>query len=378
MNFEFSDEMHMLRDQARRMLEAQCPPATVRNCLEGGEPFDRKLWQEIARMGWTGAAIPEEYGGGGLGCEGLCVLAEELGRVLAPVPFASSVYLAAEALLRHGDDGQKSVWLPRLARGEAVGCFALAEGTGNPAAGAVRTRVQAGRLSGVKWPVADGAIADLAVVVAIDEAGEPGLYLADLSAAGVERLPLGSLDPSRPQARISFDSVPAQRLAGGAAGWEAVESLLCRAAVLLAFEQVGGASVCLEMATAYAKERIAFGRPIGSFQAIKHKLADIYVANELARSNAYFGAWTLATAAPELPVAASAARVAATEAFRFAARENIQTHGGMGFTWEVDCQLYHRRASALAVELGSVGYWKDRVVTHWTGTSAAALAPHRG
>ncbi len=378
MNFDFSDEMQLLRDQARRMLEAQCPPATVRNCLEGDEPFDRRLWHEIARMGWTGAAIPEEYGGAGLGYEGLCVLAEELGRALAPVPFASSVYLATEAILRHGDGGQKSAWLPRLAGGEAVGCFALAEGTGNPEAGAVRARVQAGRLSGVKWPVADGATADFAVVVAIDEAGEPGLYLADLGAPGVERLPLGSLDPSRPQARLGFDSVPAERLAGGPAGWEAIESLLCRAAVLLAFEQVGGASVCLEMATAYAKERIAFGRPIGSFQAIKHKLADIYVANELARSNAYFGAWTLSTGAPELPVAASAARVSATEAFRVAARENIPTHGGMGFTWEVDCQLYHRRAGALAVQLGSVSYWKDRVVTHWTGTSAAGFSAHRG
>lgn len=374
MNFDFSEDMDMLREQARRMLQQQCPTSAVRQVLEGKDTFDRKLWQEIAQVGWTGTAIPEAYGGAGLGYEGLCVLAEELGRVAAPVPFASSVYLATEAILAHGTDAQKAAWLPRLAAGEVIGAFALAEGLGNPAAAAVHARVEGGRLSGTKWPVMDGGIADFAVVVANDEAGTPGLYLVDLATAGVARAPLEAVDPTRAQARIVFEAAPAEKLAGGDSGWAPVERLLCKAAVLLAFEQVGGAAACVEMGTAYAKERIAFGRPIGSFQAIKHKLADMYTATELARSNAYYGAWALDADAPELPLAAAAARVSATEAFRFASRENIQTHGGMGFTWELDCHLYFRRAGTLAMQLGSVAYWKDRLVTCWADSSAAGAA----
>ncbi|WP_321916128.1 MULTISPECIES: acyl-CoA dehydrogenase family protein [unclassified Paraburkholderia] len=374
MNFDFNEDLHMLREQARRMLQQQCPATAVRQVLEGKDAFDRKLWQEIAQLGWTGAAIPEQFGGAGLGYEGLCVLAEELGRVLAPVPFASSVYQATEAILTHGSDAQKAAWLPRLASGEVIGTFALAEGLGNPSASAVRAHVEGGRLYATKWPVVDGGIADFAVVVANDEAGAPGLYLVDLAGEGVARSPLESVDPTRPQAKIVFDAAPAEKLAGGKSGWAAVERLLCKAAVLLAFEQIGGASACVEMGTAYAKERIAFGRPIGSFQAIKHKLADMYTAAELARSNAYYGAWALEADAPELPLAAAAARVCATDAYRFASRENIQTHGGMGFTWELDCHLYLRRAGMLATQLGSVTYWKDLLVTQWAAHDVAATA----
>ena len=225
----------------------------------------------------------------------------------------------------------------------------------------MRARLVDARISGSKWPVSDGSIAQLAVVAARDAAGVM-VALVDLAAPGVARGTLPMVDPSADHAKLDFDSAPAELLGTGRHGWDAVQRLLDRAAILTAFAQVGGAAASLEMATAYAKERFAFGRPIGSFQAIKHKLADVYVAIELARSNAYYGAWALSADAAELPLAAATARVSATEAFHLASKENIQTHGGVGFTWDVDCQLYYRRSKQLALALGGVTWWKNRLV----------------
>jgi acyl-CoA dehydrogenase len=363
MNFDFSEDLNMLREQARRFLADRCPPAAARKVLEGGPTLDTALWRGIADLGWLGAAVPEEYGGIGLGHEGLCVLAEEIGRAIAPVPFCSSVYLATEALVLFGTEEQKQARLPALCAGERIGTFALAEGAGNPSPNGVKARVSNGRLSGCKWPVLDGAVADFAVVVAQDGDAGPALFCVELTGAGVTRTSLRTVDPSREQSRIDFDDAPAERIGAGAFAWSDVERLIDRAAVLIAFEQVGGATQCLEMATAYAKERTAFGRPIGSFQAIKHKLADVYIATELARSNAYYGAWALSTDAAELPVAAAAARVAGSDAYHLASKENIQTHGGMGFTWQLDCHLYYRRSKMLSLTLGSQPYWRERLVS---------------
>ena len=360
MNFDFSDDLKQLRDQARRFLSEQCTPAVVRRSLDGAETHADGLWRAMAEMGWIGAAIPETYGGAGLGYEGLCVLAEELGRVVAPVPFASTAYLAAEAILLAGTEAQKRVWLPQLADGSVIGCFALSEASGNPNPGSVHAQVSGGRLKGTKFPVADGNIADIAIVVARDEAGQVGLHLTPLES--VTRRRLNTLDPTRDQALLEFDAAPAERLGQASGGWGQVQRLLDRAAILMAFEQVGGADASLRMARDYALERYAFGRPIGSFQAIKHKLADMYVALELARSNAYYGAWALATDAAELPLAAATARVSATEAFHLGSKENIQTHGGVGFTWAVDCHLFYRRSKQLGLALGGAPFWKNRLV----------------
>jgi alkylation response protein AidB-like acyl-CoA dehydrogenase len=358
MNFDFSDDLKQLRDQARRFMTERCGPAVVRRSLDGQEAYAADLWREVAEMGWIGAAIPEEFGGAGLGYEGLCVLAEEIGRAVAPLPFASSAYLAAEAILTAGSDAQRREYLPKLADGTLIGCFALSEGNGNPEPSNVHARVVGGRLTGAKWPVADGGIADIAVVVAVDEHRQPGLFIADLT--GVRRRDLQTLDPTRNHARLDFDAVPVQPMGSG--GWGAVQRVLDRAAILFAFEQVGGADACLRMACDYARERFAFGRPIGSFQAIKHKLADIYVALELARSNAYYGAWALGADATDLALAAATARVSATEAFHLASKENIQTHGGIGFTWAVDCHLFYRRSKQLGLTIGSAPFWKNRLV----------------
>ena len=369
MNFDFSDEQRQLRDQARRFLTEHSTSKRIRQVLDGVAPYDRAMWQEIAAMGWLGAAVPEEYGGAGLGHVGLCVLAEELGRALAPVPFASSVYLATEALLLAGSEAQKAELLPKLAAGELIGTLAWAEGAGNPNPAQIKARIIGGKLTGVKWPVPDGGIADIALVVARDETDRVVLALVRLGGAGVHPEALTTIDPTREQAKLSFDSVPVEVLPGD--GWDTLERVLDRAAVLIAFEQVGLAQACLDMAVAFAMERHAFGRPIGSFQAIKHKLADVYVATELARSNAYYGAWALSAGAGELPLAAAAARVSATEAAWFAAKENIQTHGGIGFTWEMDCHLYYRRAKLLGLTLGSAPWWKDRVVAALETRNAA-------
>jgi alkylation response protein AidB-like acyl-CoA dehydrogenase len=358
MNFDFSEELNQLRDQARRFLSERCPPAVPRRILEGPDAYDRGLWQSIAEMGWPGAAIPEEYGGVGLGPLAVCVLAEELGRAVAPVPFSSSVYLAAEAILLFGSDAQKKTLLPKLASGEVIGTCALAERPGPFEPRTLATQATGGTLSGVKLSVPDGDIADFAIVAT---GGTPSLHIVQLAAAGVQRETINTIDPTRSHARITFDKASAEPLPG-ADSPASIRKLLDRAAVMMAFEQVGNAQAALEMATNYAKERYAFGRPIGSFQAIKNKLADIYIAVELARSNAYYGAWALNTDAAELPIAASVARIAACDAGWIATKENIQTHGGMGFTLQMDCQLYYRRAKLLALTLGGAREWKRRLV----------------
>jgi alkylation response protein AidB-like acyl-CoA dehydrogenase len=369
MNFDFSDEQKVLRDQARKFLSERAAPARVRRILEGDAPYDRELWRGMVELAWPGTAVPEPYGGAGFGHLELCVIAEELGRSLAPTPFSSSVYLATEAILLAGTPAQKDRWLPRLAMGETIGCLAVAEGPGAPQAAG--TRVTAGRLRGVKTPVADGDVADLAVVAAMGPDAARALFLVDLHGPGVTRTPVTTVDPTRSHARIALDGAAAEPLGPPGAGAALLGRLLDRAAILVAFEQVGGAQAALDMAREYALGRFAFGRPIASFQAIKHKLVDMYVAIELARANAYYGAWALAHEAPELPLAAAAARVSATEAFWLAAKENIQVHGGMGFTWEFDCHLYYRRAQLLALALGSARRWKDLLIERLAARPAA-------
>jgi hypothetical protein len=363
MNFDFSDDQKFLKGEARKFLEARCTTAAVRAVLDDpAQSYDEGLWKQVAAQGWLGAAISEEHGGLGLGRIELCAIAEELGRALAPIPFASTVYFLAEALMLAGSEAQKSRWLPKIAAGEVIGCFATVERPGVLTAAQVQARVDSGKLTGEKLPVTDGDIADLAVVLA-RSGGALSLFLVELTGPGVARETLTTLDPTRGAARLTFTGAPAEPLGEAGEGLHLAETLLARAAVLLAFEQVGGADKALEMAKAYALDRYAFGRPIGSYQAIKHKLADIYIKNELARSNAYYGAWALNAGAAELPLAAAAARVSACEAFWFAAKENLQTHGGMGYTWDVDCHLYYRRAQQLGLVAGGAKGWKERLVT---------------
>ncbi|MBJ7439524.1 MAG: acyl-CoA/acyl-ACP dehydrogenase [Sphingopyxis sp.] len=343
MNFDYSDDTLAMRDEVRRVLAERFPVGAVRQAADAGQRFDRGFWSLAAGMGWLGVAIPECFGGAALGEEVLCMIAEEMGAALAPVPFSSSILMAAEALLRFGSEAQRECWLPRLASGETIGCLALA--------GEIAEK--GGRLFGVKLPVIDGDIADIALV-----AVHNALYLVELDQPEVRREAVDALDMVRVSARLTLDGAVAERLENAD-----LALLTDRIAILTAFEQVGGARASLDMAVGYARDRYAFGRAIASFQAIKHKLADVYVALELARSNAYYGVWALENE-DDLPVAASAARLAATEAYSLAAKENIQVHGGMGFTWEADCHLHYRRARELAVNLGSTRVWRDRLIDH--------------
>ncbi len=368
MNFEFSEEQNLLREQARGFLADNCSMKVVRQALESDSPFDADLWRKVAEMGWTATVIPEEFDGLGLSYLELSVIADELGRAVAPLPFSSSVYLATEALLAYGSPEQKQNLLPRLASGEIIGTFAMAEVKGE---GAINT-TGTDKISGTKLAVPDADIANICVVVVKSDQGDgASLCLVDLDQAEVSKEVVYTLDPSRSHANLTFNSASAELLGKEGEGNAAVENLFNRAAVLFAWEQTGGADTALEMAKEYALGRYAFGRPIASYQAIKHKLAHMYVNNTLARSNCYYGAWALNTNAPELPLAAATARVSAIQAYYYAGKENIQTHGGMGFTWEFDCQFMYRRSQLLAATLGGEAKWQEKLVTALETQAAA-------
>lgn len=374
MNFDFSDDQKLLKEQVRKFLSDKCGLDRVRKVLDGDEPYAQDVWKGLVDMGLTGTAIPEEYGGLGLGALELCVIAEELGRAAAPVPFSSSVYLATEALLVAGTEAQKQAWLPKLASGDVIGTFAMSEGPTAACPRTVQTSLKGGKLNGVKIPVPDGDIADFAVVlVNTGGSGDRALSLAlvDLKGAGVTREVVKTIDPTRSHATITFKDAPAELMGTEGDGWAYTGTVFDSAAVLMAFEQIGGAETAMWMARDYALERYAFGRLIGSYQAVKHKIADMYVKLELARSNCYFGAMMLNDKGAELPEAAAAARISATEAYRFAAQENIQVHGGIGYTWEADTQFYFRRSKLLALALGSALEWKDKLVSRLEARNAA-------
>ena len=359
MNFEFSAEQIQLKDIARKFLEKEDSVKRARTVLEGETSYDEELWKLIAEMGFTATAIPEKYDGLGLGYLELCVIAEELGRSLAPTPFSSSVYLATEAILNGNDDSIKQAFLPTLASGEKIGAFAHTESNTSPTEENIECSFSDGCVSGTKIAVADGDVADFFIVTA-KNGSSVGLYLVDGCSEGVKVDLQSTLDPSRSHASVAFNNTKCSELSSD---WSDVLNLLDRAAVLFAFEQLGGAEASMDMAKEYAMGRFAFGRSIASFQAIKHKLADMYIAVELARSNCYYGAWALSTDAPELATAAATSRVSASQAFNECSKENIQTHGGMGFTWEFDCHLYYRRCRQLAANIGSQSIWKDKLIS---------------
>lgn len=372
MNFDYSDEQKFLRQTAREFLDAQAPLSVCRTVLESEASYSESLWKGVAELGWQGTAIPEAYGGAGFGHLELTVIAEELGRALAPIPFASSVYLATEAVLLAGTEAQKKAHLPRLAAGESFGTFAHTERPGHHGPEGVRTTFVGGKLTGTKLAVADGDVANLAVVTAAGELGTV-LALVDLDGPGVRRTKVASIDPSRSLATIELNGAPAELLGEDGKGWSLAERLLDRAAVLLAFEQLGGAQRAFEITREYALNRYAFGRPIASFQAVKHRLADLYVEIELARSNSFYGAWALSHDHPELATAACGARVSASDAFDLMSTEMIQLHGGVGYTWELDCHLFYRRAKMLAVILGTADEWRDRLIQRLSQRSPDAL-----
>jgi alkylation response protein AidB-like acyl-CoA dehydrogenase len=340
-NFDFSEEQKLLQKTARDYLTQHSPLALARSVLEGGGSHSDELWKGVAEMGWLGAAVPEEFGGAGFG--------------------RLELALVTEALLEYGSDEQRARLLPRLASGELIGTFAYAERPGRLSPDQVTTRYQRGKLSGAKLPVPDAQIAGLALAV-VREGEALRLALVDLSGQGISAESLESIDGSRPHGRLRFENAPAELLGGDGRDEAALDHLLDRAAVLMAFEQIGGAERALEITREFTLGRYAFGRPIASFQALKHRMADLYAAIQLATSNAYYGAWALSTGDPELSTAACGARTAACDAFDLAGVEMIQMHGGVGYTWEYDCHLFYRRAKMLSLALGGAGEWRERLI----------------
>ena len=362
MNVEYDDDTRALADHARRLLDGRDALGLARKTLEKRSTHDAALWGDLGAQGWCGIAIDPADGGLGMGTIALCALAEEFGRSLAPTPFASSIYGFAQALNLVGSTAQRASILPDIAAGAWIGTLAFTEHPGAPLSGALGARFKDGRLTGNKLPVFDGAIADIAIVLA-DSRDGPGLFLADMHAPGVTRTTISTLDPTRNAAKVAFVDVAVEPLGAAGAGLSLAAEILQRQAVPLAFEQIGGADRCLGDAVSFAKSRYAFGRPIGGYQAIKHKLADMYVKNEMARSSAYFAAWAADHDPVAFPAAAAAARISASEAHWFAAREAIQVHGGIGFTWEMPCHLHYRRARHLAVVAGAPAWWRQRMAT---------------
>jgi acyl-CoA dehydrogenase len=356
MNLAFSQEQVFIQQQAADFLREQCDMTAVRSVLDGSDIFHQSLWQQIVDLGWTAMTIPETYGGLGLGYLELCVIAQELGAALAPVPFLSSIVMATDSLKLSNDDSLKKHWLPKLASGNVIATLALFDGAEQPC------RVTDGKISGRKLPVMDGNIANIAIVSAVDDNHQQQLYLVDIAQQEVTVNELASMDPSKNIADISFEQAAVTVISYSNSTESIIDQLLDTAAVVCAFEQIGGAEKAMQAGIAYTKNRYAFGRQVASFQAIKHIFADMFVALELAKSNAYYGAWALSSAAVELPLAAATARVSASEAFYSISKENIEVHGGMGFTWEFDCHLYYRRAQFLAATIGTMPQWQDKLV----------------
>jgi alkylation response protein AidB-like acyl-CoA dehydrogenase len=362
----FTEEQTELGRTVRSFLERTSPEPTVRRLMETEQGFDAAAWTQMgSQLGLHQLAIPEEYGGAGYTFVELGVVLEEMGRALLCAPFFSSVVLAANTLLLSADDQAKKELLPALASGEQIGTLAFTEPNGRWDESGITMRAtrtaQGWTLTGEKAFVLDGHTADLVLVVARTDSGL-SIFAVHGAESALRRTPMQTLDLTRKQARLTFADVPARLIGAEGEGTTVLSQVLDLAAVALSAEAVGGAQRCLDMSVDYAKVREQFGRPIGSFQAIKHKCADLLLEVESARSAAYLAMWSVAGNSADLPVAAAMAKAYCTEAYAHAAAENIQIHGGIGFTWEHPAHLYFRRAKSTELLLGDPAYHRELLV----------------
>ena len=363
MNFAFSEEQEELRKTVRAFLESKSPETAVREQMETENGFDPAVWSQMGeQMGLQGLSIPEEFGGSGFSFIELGVVLEEMGRALLCAPFFSSVVLAANALLLSGDDAAKKKYLPGIAAGETIATLATTEPSGKWDEKGITTKAEGSgndwKITGSKMFVIDGATASLIIVGARTSKGV-SLFAVDGDAKGLTRTSLSTMDQTRKQAKLEFNATPATLIGTDGKGWDVLSQVFDLAAVALAAEQVGGAQKVLEMAVEYAKVRVQFGRPIGSFQAIKHKCADMLLEVESAKSAAYYGMWCAAEMNEELASVASLAKAYCSEAYFHAAAENIQIHGGIGFTWEHPAHLYFKRAKSSELLFGDPTYHRE-------------------
>jgi alkylation response protein AidB-like acyl-CoA dehydrogenase len=370
MNFGFTEEQELLRKTARDFLVDSAPMTHVREVMEDSATHSAALWKRMSELGWAGLVQPEEFGGAGLGMVELCVVLEELGRSLAPVPFLPSA-IAGVAIRECGDDAQRQLWLPRFCTGESIGTLAIIEESGseNPEDLNLCAAADGERyvFDGRKLFVPDAAAADVLIVVArtgTTSTDGLGLFLVPRETAGVELVPMSSMDLLRPLYEVRFDGVtlPSEALLGGDRNADPkLARVLDRARVMVAAEMIGGAESCLEASVAYAKERVQFGKPIGVNQAIKHKCADMLFEVESAKSITYYAAWAAQEDNDEAALTAAMAKAYVSDAYRHCSAENIQIHGGVGFTWEYDCHLYFKRAKSDETWFGDGRYHREQV-----------------
>jgi alkylation response protein AidB-like acyl-CoA dehydrogenase len=363
MIFTFTDEQRELAATLRRFLQDKSPSAEVRRLMQTEPGYDPQTWAQLAgQLGLPGLVVPEKYGGSGGGPVELAIACEEMGRALLCAPYFATAVLAVHALLASGDQAAQEEFLPALADGTSIATLAVCEDDGAWTTSGLQTRARRSAggytLDGRKSFVLDGHTADLLLVVAQADGG-PSLFAVPAGADGLGRRLLDTLDMTRKQAVLSLDGVPARLVGAEGSATGVVEQTLRLASVALAAEQVGGAQRCLDMSVEYAKIRMQFGRPIGSFQAIKHMCADMLLEVESARSAAYYAAWAAEEQSDELPLVASLAKAFCSEAYFRAAADNIQIHGGIGFTWEHDAHLYYRRAKSTELMLGTPGEHRE-------------------
>ena len=363
MSMTFSAEQDELRSSVRRFLEQKSPSAEVRRLMETEEGYDPAVWSQMAsQLGLQGLALPEEHGGSGYGFIEQIAVLEEMGRALLCAPYFSTVVLAATALLESGDEAAQKDLLPGIADGSTIATLAWVEDPSSWDTSAISATARRNgdgyAIDGTKTLVLDGHIANLLLVVAQTDGG-PSLFAVEADASGLSRRSLETLDMTRKLASLELAGTPARLIAEEGAATRILERTLQHAVVALSAEQVGGAQKCLEMSVDYAKLRVQFGRPIGSFQAIKHKCADMLLEVESAKSAAYYAAWAIADGTDEVPVVVPLAKAYCSDAFANAAAENIQIHGGIGFTWEHDAHLFYRRAKSSEQFLGSASEHRD-------------------
>jgi alkylation response protein AidB-like acyl-CoA dehydrogenase len=372
MNFGFNEEQELLRNTARKFFENECPSDTVRRLMETPEGINAELWKKLAEQGWLGLIYPEQYDGMALGLVDLVVLMEEMGRAVAPGPYFSTVLLGGLAVLEAGSDAQKKEWLPKIAAGDRRVALAWMEPSAQLGpAGVTLTAVEKGgtyTLSGTKLFVHDAHTADALVVAARTGpgAGADGvsLFLLPKGTKGLAVTLLPTMDQTRKLCEVACADVTvrADALLGTAgAGWAPLARVLDRATVALCAEMCGGAQKVLDMTVEYAKIRQAFGRPIGSYQGVKHRAADMLVDVENSKSITYYAAWALDEGSPEAPLAVSMAKAYVSDAFRRVAAAGIQLHGGIGFTWEHDLHLYFKRAKGSEFTFGDATHHRERV-----------------
>jgi alkylation response protein AidB-like acyl-CoA dehydrogenase len=373
MNFGFSDEQELLRSTARKFLENECPSEVVRTLMETPEGMSPELWAKLAEQGWLGLIYPEAYDGMGLGFVDLTVLMEEMGRAVVPGPYFSTVLLGGLAILEAGNEDQKKAWLPRIGSGEARVALAWMEPSAMLGPDGISLAASAHgerfTLSGTKLFVQDAHIADAVVVAARTPSGKAAsegvtLFLVPRGAAGLEVKLLPTMDQTRKLCEVTLRdaAVGSEAVLGEAGkGWEPLGRVLDRATVALCAEMCGGAQKVLDMTVEYAKIRQAFGRPIGSYQGVKHRAADMLVDVENSKSITYYAAWAMDEGVAEGPLAVSMAKAYVSDAYRRAAAVGIQLHGGIGFTWEHDLHLYFKRAKGSEFTFGDATYHRERV-----------------